>query len=105
MGVDLALLPFEANYNSSFNVLWLERNYDVWKRIEKLETHPVQEGFRSHCGHSEKGDYCYGETKEDRYGSEIRWVYARDIAPLLEGPEGAYVKALPGDYRIALFWH
>jgi hypothetical protein len=125
MGVDLTILPTRGNLcetNSacfSHNLLWLDRDRDLWESIHTLADQigrPVPEGFASYLGKSESGDHCYGEMDcNDAYGEPLKAVRANDLGNMKEFRSedrsdvnyavGMYLRALPPDWVCVLYWH
>ncbi len=71
--------------------------------------------FYSFLATGKDGEHCYGETTHDPYGSPLRYVFVVDLMKVREH-EGvtdnarnraiwAYLAELPGDTKVALYWH
>jgi hypothetical protein len=122
MGVDLRLLPFEADnaggISFSHSILSLERRRELWDPIAKIEAahgHDVPDGFCSFLSRGKDGDTCYGRTTTTPYGSRLKYVTAGDLKQLANHPAvtdnhinqaiWAYLACLPDSTKIALYWH
>lgn len=93
MGVDLRFLPYydpDESCYFSHDIIDLERRAELWDvifDIEKRKGRDVLETFVSYC--SLDGDYTeshYGKTPETPYGEHLRWVYAKELKPLVSHP-------------------
>ncbi len=121
MGLDLYLLPFDCdNPGISFahTLLSCQRRGDLFDVLSTLlGATPVPDDFTSFLGYHPApcGEYGYGHTYEDPYGSSLR---ALTVAQLLtvsthDGVQDnhknraiwAYLAELPPETRVALFWH
>lgn len=121
MGIDLTLLPVEFESSDkelaySHSILHLPRWYDFFEEVRKCPMREMQGRFATFMGRSEDGEYAYGDTKQDAYGSPIYFVWAKDLKKAMaKMPETgadwcfrsakAYVDAMPDDGKIALYWH
>lgn len=114
MGVDLRLLPFDhdnGTFAYSHTILNFDGSYEFYDRINKLPQMPVPPDFTSFCGRSKKhDDTCYGETVETPYGEPVKFALAGDLAKVkLDGrwqeATQAYLKRLPPEAKVALYWH
>lgn len=119
MGLDLTLLPFDCDQGDfcfSHTMLDCERRRDLFEAImERLHETPVPGGFQSFMGRTEDGDTRYGATTKTPYGEPLGWVQAGDLVKI--GPHvgvvdnhlnraiWAYLKELPYQTKIALYWH
>lgn len=122
MGADLTLIvPTYPHNKDWFSPTHMDlcRYRDLWETIRTIPAIEVPEPVSCHMAIIEKGDnageHCWGETKEDPYGSPLMYVKAGDLAALKdhEGVTGkyvnaaawAYICALPKDWPIVLYWH
>jgi hypothetical protein len=118
MGVDLRLLPFDADNGSDFayshTILEVGRDYDLHDKIKKLPSLPVPSGFTSFSGKQEGfDDTCYGLTIKTPYGEELKYVVARDLCAIELRKDAhnklrgvwAYLSHLPPLTKVALYWH
>jgi hypothetical protein len=123
MGVDLVLLPFDADSDIiafSHTILNCFRRQDLFSVIMDIEDQhgtPVPKGFSSFV--SREGEDCeephYGETTTTPYGETLNWVFVNKLSELAEHPDvkdnhkniaiWAYLKCLPDNTKIALYWH
>lgn len=123
MGLDLTLLPAYSMTagDMSLDILRLFEAGDLWDPIEAIESSLVPVGFRSwlalhqSTGCRYDGERTFGETKTDAYGKRLRMVGAGDLVKLAEHPAWrahprnvaalAYLRALPADWPVVLYWH
>lgn len=116
MGVDLRLLPFDADrgeFAYSHTILELGRDYALHEKIRKLRSMPVPSGFTSFSGRGDDGDTCYGATIETPYGEPVEWVLAGELCAIeleeggtyIERAIWAYLSHLPPQTKVALYWH
>jgi hypothetical protein len=117
MGVDLRLLPFDADQGDfaySHTILELGQNYDLHKQIKELNSMPVPLGFTSFSGRVNGfSGTAYGKTTVTPYGEPMKFVLADDLcgiklsedAPYIEQAIWAYLKCLPPHTKVALYWH
>ena len=124
MGVDLTLLPLEADHPAegdkpafqySHSMLNIWRSQALWPKIENLTQERVSAGFTSFMGRAADGEHGYGKTTKDAYGEPIMWAAAGDLAKLAkslqasDNPQNravwAYLSALQPETKVALYWH
>lgn len=119
MGIDLTLLPYDCQHYDLFyshTILSLDRDYDLFDEIKEIEAYPQMELFSHFMSKvpdgNKKGEYCYGADNTDAYGEQLQFVFARDLIKLdnknLSNKNTAvmaYLRMLPGDQRVALYWH
>lgn len=84
-------------------------------RVKHLPRVQRPESFHTFVSRSKDGEPCYGQTAETPYGEPLECVRAHDLIPALETiaePEWFrlhaainYLRALPPDTKIALYWH
>lgn len=120
MGIDLKLLPFDAEsmaVSFSHSVINVTRSRQLFEEISKIPAHPVPDNFSSFLGKPCDGD-CgerhYGKTVEDPYGGRVSWLYAIELIQFDDHPHvkedwrnravWAYLKALPAETKVALYW-
>lgn len=121
MGLDLSLLPFEADHERlsfSHSVLSVDRTEIVrvvWESLRDAgETTP--DHFSSYlCREGEIEETHYGVTTTDPYGNRVRCVSVEELLAFREHPGvyqdprnravWAYLAELPEKTRVALFWH
>ncbi len=117
MGVDLTLLPFDAdraNLSFSHSVLGIERRRELWDLILEMEIDVVPNGFTSYLSRLENGETGYGETMETPYGEPLKYTKAERLVSLAHHEEvrnnfknravWAYLMELPPETKIALYW-
>jgi hypothetical protein len=123
MGVDLALLPVEGLLSGlpcAFSVLELTRCRELWDAINVVKNRPVGPTLRCYVATLENGERGWGNLEEDAYGNEIRYAKAGELAKAIDGfnevardhgsytsnaPAAAYLRELPKDAPVALYWH
>lgn len=115
MGVDLSLLPFRQSASMAFShsIIEVSRDYDLYKLIESVGRVPAPDDFRAYVAPLPNGERGYGVVKEDCYGQSLRMVSAKELAAItLPKDTGcraraawAYLKELPDDFYVVLFWH
>lgn len=119
MGLDLALLPFDCDYEYfafSHTVLDCGRDGELFEAIQMLPTHPVMANFTSYLCRDGDGETHYGLTVVTPYGEPLMYVEAHAL--LLHTPRGsrggiptknvaiwAYLACLDPQTKVALFWH
>lgn len=119
MGVDLTLLPFDADTSIYFShtVLSLERRRALWDpiaEIEKRNGRDVPENFTTYLGQGDDGDPAYGNTQQTPYDTALKYVLVQDLLPVSDHEcvtdnyknraIWAYLSCLPADTKVALYW-
>lgn len=118
MGLDLRLLPFDADC-FSHTVLDCARRHELWDSIQKIENRvgrDVPDGFTSFSGRSQRhDDTCYGLTIRTPYGENLKYVLTSDLLPLARHKAvhdneknraiWAYLAQLNPQTKVALYWH
>ncbi len=112
MGVDLRLLPFDADFDGlrfSHTVLNVHRNSDLWPCVKETEQFPVPDDFTSFsCENQEEYEEAhYGYTVETPYGERLTYTAAKNLKGIAFKPDAvvAYINALNDDVKVALYWH
>ncbi len=119
MGLDLTLLPFDADserMNFSHTVLSCERRGQLFEEIQELRATPVPEDFTSYLSlDGEYEEHHYGQTHETPYGEPLTYVLAGQLWPFASHEDvmsqsknraiWAYLAELPPDTKVALYWH
>ncbi len=130
MGIDLKLLPLETredmDWGFAHTMLELDRRHELWDFIDDEVPVITKDNFKfsSYCAPIPSGEWegenGYGEITEDPYGNAIKWCRAGKLAEVMEKfyTDGggyktdyrnlaaiAYLKVLPTDNLIALYWH
>lgn len=118
MGVDLRILPqaHQEHYFSN-DIITLERRSDLFDIIQKLENEKgldiPRRGISCFCASSEDLGTHYGIATHTAYGMPIKSVLARELKQALAGytPDEwknrafiAFLKELPDDLELFLFW-
>ena len=118
MGVDLTLLPFDADFYSH-TMLQVERRRELWPKVTALDSAPlalVSKDFHCYLARDRNGETRYGTLpREDPYGTPYRCTTAGALSKLWTDPEVRdnvrnraiwdYLAALPPDTRVVLHWH
>lgn len=116
MGVDLRLLPFDADQGDfaySHTMMEVGRDYDLHGKIRALKSMPVPSDFTSFCARGVDGEPTYGKTSETPYGEQLEYVLAGHLAAIKLPRDAwygvravwAYLKELPPQTKVALYWH
>ena len=117
MGIDLRLLPFDCDQGAlvySHTILDLGRNCELQREIRKLPALPVPDNFRSFVGREpEYNGICYGVTNKTPYGDPLQFVLAGNLCAVdlpkeaghIEQAIWAYLKCLPHQTKVALYWN
>jgi len=123
MGLDLTLLPIFTRMKSekwfSHSVLELNREPELFEKILEVERKVgilVPPDFDSYLSRGEGNEEShYGETCWTPYGDPVKYVRVKDLLKFrycnevydyfLNRAVWAYLKELPEDIKIALFWH
>jgi hypothetical protein len=89
MGLDLTLLPFEADHEDGFSfahtVLNCIRRGDLFEAImEQLNETPVPANFYSYLSRDGDGDSHYNITTTTPYGEPLGYVRVADLLGLSE---------------------
>jgi hypothetical protein len=124
MGLDLAFLVVDGDPTRGDTTVFAHTTLDsrpgrqaneALFRVEKDSGRDVPELFFTYLSR-ENGHPCYGNTQTTPYGEKLRMVRARElllalskVSLVVESPRllgaVAYMKALPGDTWVALYWH
>lgn len=118
MGVDLRLLPFDADHKDlafSHTLLSCERRSALWEAIaEHCAASDVPDCFSSFCNVTDEGETMYGVTTTTPHGERLQWTTAEAllqpaVMAHVDDPKNraiwAYLAALPPATKVALFWH
>lgn len=119
MGLDLTLLPFDAEEPPySHTMLDVDRSdFDPILKIEKRVGKDVPERFTSFYSRDEllPQEPHYGRTTKTPYGEPLKYVLIRDIIGAFndlrdEGGEKnqaiyKYLLELSSNTKVALYWH
>jgi hypothetical protein len=118
MGVDLTLMPLTADHPGfplAHSMLLVERRRTLWDAVEAVPSKPAEAPVSCFRGDDVNGKEGYGTRTKDCYGDALRLCRAGDLAALADhdgvtsAPMNvaiwAFLKALPPDHRIALYWH
>lgn len=117
MGVDLTIAPDrwslpqggERDWWLANNRLDLLRNYHLYDQIKALPSSPLEPDTTFGW----YGDDGVERETEDAYGNPLRYVRAGDLGTIPDQPDYpawnravlAFVRALPPETRIMLWWH
>lgn len=125
MGLDLTLLPaYNLWEDFSHDVLSMDRDPELLEKISNLENIkgvPVKEGgINSHQGIDQTGKWenpCYSKTELTPYGNRIKSLLASELQDLFDSYNSEhvfghrnkavfnYIKELPKNLPIYLYWH
>lgn len=117
MGLDLRLLPFDAEMfrlSYSHTVLSCEREYELFDAIIKVERQQgrvVPANFSTFVSRDDKYEEThYGNTQETPYGEKVRELEVESL--LVFEPKHwknkaiwVYLRELQPRTKVALFWH
>lgn len=120
MGLDLALLPFDFEHeilSYSHSVLSCERRSALFRAIAThclSDQKQVPSNFASYLGRGENEEHAYGKTLETPYGDPLFHVSVENLLrvsshkDVLDNSKNraiwAYLKELPPETRVALYW-
>lgn len=111
MGVDLRLLPFDADFDGlhfSHTILNVRMDRDLWEAVDGVEQFPVPDDFMSFsCRNQEECEEThYGNTVETPYGERLTYTTAKNLKGMAFKPNAvaAYINALNDDVKVALYW-
>lgn len=120
MGVDLKLLPFDAEFEIicfSHTVLYLERDQNLFNDILAIRPQMnVPNNFCSYLARTKDNpETHYGITIVDAHNQPLKYVYIESLLRLLSRVEvissqknsavWAYLGALDSNTKVALYWH
>jgi hypothetical protein len=121
MGLDLALLPFEAErdeWGFSHSILQCERDQLLFDHISNISGESVPKRFATYlCSDDAYEEPHYGNTQRTPYDEPLTWVRVEELidaynaAYLHDTPHPrnravwSYLSALPARTKIALYWH
>ena len=119
MGVDLKWLILDSYFPArgwgySHSMMELGRDYAYHQKLRELPDEAIPNDFSSYVAvHPSDGDSCYGQTTQTPYGEDLRMVKVSDILSVEHDFDGqywaeaalAYIRCLPPDTRVALYWH
>jgi hypothetical protein len=117
MGIDLTLLPFYSETAEfSHTVLNLGRHYKLHEKINELNMLDVSEEFTSYVSRDDQWeDTHYGLTLKDPYGNRVKYTTIKELLKVKDFVDKsdsyrnraawAYLKELPENIKVALFWH
>lgn len=120
MGLDLRILPkFSENADFSHDLIELHRDSDLFDIIAKLENEKGRDvprkGIYSFSGKDNKIEgACYGVTIKTPYGDIIKGVLAKELKAGISNYKTnswknkafiAFLKEVPDELEIYLYWH
>lgn len=119
MGLDLTLIPlYEKNAHFSSDVIKCERDSDLFEEIQHMEkSYGVlinDDGINTFLGRDENDGNIYGKTTETPYGEKIKYLKAHLLHDIFQEQKfdywrnkaiQAFLKELPNDLPILLYWH
>lgn len=111
MGLDLKLLPFDADFDGlhfSHTVLDVHRNRGLWPCVKQTEQFPVPDDFTSFCcsDQAEYEEWHYGVTTKTSNDEQLTYTTAKNLKGIAFKPAAvaAYINALDDDVKVALYW-
>ena len=122
MGLDLTLIPVDSEngtWGFGHSLIDCERRNELFEpllELEKKKGRDVPEKFNTFRSRDDKYEEShYGPTVDTPYGDPLKCVYVKDLLPFAEH-EGvrdnwknravwAYLREMPPDEKIALYWH
>lgn len=117
MGLDLRLLPFDAD-RFSHTILDCERRSDLFEAVLKVERkigRDVPANFQSFTGKSGEALPCYGTTIRTPYGENLKYILVEDLLQFALHVDvrdneknraiWAYLAQLNPQTKVALYWH
>lgn len=115
MGVDLTLMPLIGqDFWVSHDMLSLNRRSALWPEINKLQQQEIPRPITCFRAIGEDGEACYGERDDDPYGATLKWTTPRELLTLKDHEAitddwqnravWAYLKQMPPDWPIVLYW-
>ena len=119
MGIDLILLPvdhYDQNWGYAHSLLSVNRSSNLFDKIRKLPSFDVPKDFSSYTSRDGKFEEPhYGNTIEDCYGDKVKFVEVKSLLKFKHHRDvrdsgknsaiWAYLKELPENTKIALYWH
>lgn len=116
MGMDLSLLPYEADHADGFSfshsILRTHGNYALFAEIKRIKAYDVSEQFSSYmCHQGDSEETHYGITTMDPYGDHLKYVTVGELLKAFHAyaeynePALMYLRALPDATKVALMWH
>jgi hypothetical protein len=116
MSVSLKILPEETpNSSVSFNVIDFNVGHENIGLLNKLKGILISKnGIECYCSQNTNGDVFFGSTICDGFQKQIRYVTVKQFLNALKyyKPDNytnraviAYLKELPKELRLFLYWH
>lgn len=119
MSVNLKILPqYDDESNFSRDVLQLVHEYDLFDLIVSLEHgegDTISRPFGSHVGSKSAFErYCYGDTEKSAFDDTIKEIVAIEFKVAIQEYKSeywrnravlAFIKQLPDNIRLWLYWH
>ena len=128
MGLDLTLLPAEAFkvdkgklWGFSHTMLRLSRDYNLWSHIKEVKSVSLDSfkevDFTCFLSPNKDGESSYGQLTKTPYGDPLKFVKADDLLKAMKEchaveslmPWNAaamnFLKEIPPDTMIGLYWH
>ncbi len=113
MGLQLRLLPIEGikeEIKGSGNFLNCEKDKVLFEQIEQINASTVPSDFQAY--HDTEEGFVYGSLTKDAYGTELNYVFVKELLKFKPNSESqtnkaiwAYLKQLPPEGKIALYWN
>lgn len=113
MSVFLRLIPFGRENDSltfSHNFFNCDKDYYLFEQLKQISTFPVPPNFESFFD-NENG-YDYGVITKTPYDEALTYALVKDLLECKPHSEAqtnkaiwAYLKQLPPQTKVALYWH
>ena len=102
----LNLLPFYKDENFSIEILAVEINELLFKKIKEIPSKEVEYDFQSYLSTENDMDEHFGTTMTDQLEEPIKYVFAKDLKKVkIGGAQGGYISKMKATQKIALFWY
>ena len=118
MSLDLTLIPVDHDsegWGFGHSLLEWGSGFDSSDATKHLTRFPVPADFATFKGRSDDGESAYGNTQQTPYGEPLQAVEAKPLADALSrlthgngwrrAAVVAYLRQMPDDAKIALYWH
>lgn len=113
MSLFLRLLPIEdinESITNSGNFLNCEKDYHLFEQIDQLAASPVPRNFQTYF--DKENGYVFGTVINDAFGEELNFVFVKDLLKCKPNSKSqtnraiwSYLKQLPSEGKIALYWN
>jgi len=122
MGLDLKLIPVDCDSVKQawgHTLLTLDRDRGLWEAIKRVPSMEFRRDFNCYVADIPDGKWGgesgYGNVTEDALGEPLSFVYADELGRVVDleimgeksphnVPAFAYIKALPKNTKVILYW-